>query len=60
VFQIETATREVKLFTELFLDRGYNSTSTTGKLYTDVVDMTTLEGRLQKYIDEKFVTKTVR
>ena len=55
VFQIETATREVKLFTELLLDRGYNSTSTTGRLYTYVVDMTASEGRLQNYIDEKFV-----
>jgi len=31
-----------------------NSTSRSGRLHTDTVDMTALEGRLQKYIDEKF------
>ena len=32
-----------------------DSTSRSGGLNTDTVDMTALEGRLQKYIDEKFV-----
>jgi len=32
-----------------------NSTSRSGRLHTDTVEMTALEGRLQKYIDEKFV-----
>ena len=32
-----------------------DSTSRSGGLHTDTVDMTALEGRLQKYIYEKFV-----
>jgi len=32
-----------------------NSTSRSGGLRTDTVEMTALERRLQKYIDEKFV-----
>ena len=32
-----------------------NSTSRSGGLHTDTVDMTALERRLQKYIDKKFV-----
>ena len=34
---------------------GENSTSRSGGSHTDTVDMTDLERRLQKYIDEKFV-----
>jgi len=32
-----------------------DSTSRSGGLHTDTVDMTALERRLQKYIDKKFV-----
>ena len=32
-----------------------DSTSRSGGLYTDTMDMTALKKRLQKYIDEKFV-----
>ena len=35
--------------------KNYNSTNRSGVLRTDTVEMTALEGRLQKYVDEKFV-----